>query len=211
MKIEEFKASDHWLENFKIRHAIKFRSEQGEAAEVDLEEVENWQETVLRDALAKYSANDVFNADETGLFWRLMPNKTLTFKSKIFNLILIKLFLDEKCVGGKKSKERVTVLVGANASGTEKLPLFVIGKSKKPRCFKNANVPVKYAANSKAWMTAELFENWLKTWNKKLKSDNRKVLLILDNFSGHPKVNLSNIELKFLPPNTTSISQVSFI
>ena len=47
----------------------------------------------------------------------------------------------------------MTVLIGSNASGTEKLPLFVIGKSAKPRCFKNARLPVEYAANKKAWMT----------------------------------------------------------
>jgi hypothetical protein len=80
LEIEDFEASDHWLENFKARHSIKFRSEQGEAAAVDLEVVENWQQTVLREALAKYAADDVFNVDETGLFWRVMPNKTLTFK-----------------------------------------------------------------------------------------------------------------------------------
>lgn len=82
LSIENFKASDHWLENFKERHSIKFRTEQGEAAAVDQEVVQDWQQTVLKEALAKYSADDVFNADETGLFWRLMPNKTLAFKDK---------------------------------------------------------------------------------------------------------------------------------
>jgi len=156
LEIEGFKASDHWLENFKNRHEIKFRTEQGEAAAVDQEVVTTWQETVLREALAKYSADDVFNADETGLFWRLMPNKTLAFKGnfyKEFNAYFC--ILGEKCSGGKKSKERVTVLIGSNASGTDKLPLFMIGKSAKPRAFKNAKLPFKYAANKKAWMTGK--------------------------------------------------------
>lgn len=82
MGIEDFKASDHWLENFKKRHGIKFRTEQGEAAAVDQEVVATFQQTVLQEALKKYSADDVFNTDETGLFWRLMPNKTLAFKGK---------------------------------------------------------------------------------------------------------------------------------
>lgn len=156
--IETFKASDHWLENFKDRHGIKFRTEQGEVAAVNQEVVTTWQETVLKDALAGYSADDVFNADETGLFWKLMPNKTLAFKSKVlvtFNSYFCN--LDEKCSGGKKSKERVTVLIGANASGTEKLPLFMIGKSVKPRCFKNAKLPFKYEANKRAWMTSKFY------------------------------------------------------
>ena len=32
--------------------------------------------------------------------------------------------------GGKHGKDRVTVLVAANADGSEKLPLLVIGKNK---------------------------------------------------------------------------------
>lgn len=35
----------------------------------------------------------------------------------------------------------------------------------------------------------------------------RTILLILDNCSSHPKMNLTNIEMLFLPPNTTSILQ----
>jgi hypothetical protein len=112
-------------------------------------------------------------------------------------------------------------------SGTEKLPLLVIGKSAKPRAFKNKEVPVAYKANRKAWMTgevsccwplalmllflADIFETWLKQWDRKLKRDRRKVLLYLDNFSGHSKINLDQITVKFLPPNTTAASQVWFL
>lgn len=113
-------------------------------------------------------------------------------------------------------------MVGSNAAGTEKLPLLVIGSSQKPRCFKNARLPVEYAANKKAWMTGNsfnlqtsfilplsgnLFEKWLKRWDKRLKIDDRKILLFLDNCSAHPNIKLENIELKFLPPNTTAASQ----
>ena len=67
------------------------------------------------------------------------------------------MFTGDRCIGGKKSKERMTVLVCANMSGTEKLPLLVIGKSAKPRCFKNYKVPVDYEANKKAWMTGNFY------------------------------------------------------
>ena len=42
-------------------------------------------------------------------------------------------------------------------SGTEKLPLLVIGKSAKPRAFKNKELPVSYKSNKKAWMTGRIF------------------------------------------------------
>uniref|UniRef100_A0A915E739 DDE-1 domain-containing protein n=1 Tax=Ditylenchus dipsaci TaxID=166011 RepID=A0A915E739_9BILA len=68
-------------------------------------------------------------------------------------------------------------------------------------------VPLSYKANRKAWMTADLFEEWLKQWDRKLKRDGRKILLVLDNFSGHTKIPLDQITLLFLPPNTTAASQ----
>ena len=69
--------------------------------------------------------------------------------------MFISCILGERCSVGKKSKERVTVLVGSNASGSQKIPLFMIGKSKNPRPFKNAKLPFKYAANKRAWMTGK--------------------------------------------------------
>ena len=54
----------------------------------------------------------------------------------------------KKCLGGKYGKERITITVGANMSRTEKLKLLVIGKAKKPRCFKGIkSLPVDYRSN----------------------------------------------------------------
>lgn len=83
----------------------------------------------------------------------------------------------------------------------------MIGRYDKPRCFKNVKqLPIHmYRSNKKAWMTSTLFEEWISNWDKKL---NRKVALILDNCAAHPKLtSLKNIELFFLPPNTTSKTQ----
>ena len=79
LKIEGFKASNGWLDNFKERHGIVFKSVQGEAAAVDLKNVDKWRQGILSKLLAEYSPENVFNIDETGLFWRLLPDKTMTF------------------------------------------------------------------------------------------------------------------------------------
>ena len=93
-------------------------------------------------------------------------------------------------------------------SGTEKFLLLAVGKSNRPRAFKNKEIPVKYEANSKAWMTAKLFEDVLQAWDGRLSQQGCRVLLCLDNFSGHPpELQLDNIQLLFFPPNTTSHSQ----
>ena len=58
-------------------------------------------------------------------------------------------------------------------------------------------------------MTSCIFDEWLNILNKKFNHENRKILLFIDNFSGHNnnEWNFSNINLIFLPQNTTSILQ----
>lgn len=64
-----------------------------------------------------------------------------------------------------------------------------------------------YLVNSNAWMTSIIFTNFLKEWDKTLKK--RKILLLLDNCTAHPKINLDNIRnnivLKFLPMDSSFI------
>uniref|UniRef100_A0A914UMC1 HTH CENPB-type domain-containing protein n=1 Tax=Plectus sambesii TaxID=2011161 RepID=A0A914UMC1_9BILA len=184
-----------WIGRFKLRHGICSKAFHGEAGAVQPDVVANWQDTLLKCILESYEPQDIFNVDELGLFWKLMPNKTLAFKH-------------ETCSGGKQSKERLTVLLGGSMSG-EKLPLLTIGKSAKPRCFKNVrHLPVKYESNDKAWMTSILFEQYVRKLDVSMRSRGRKIALIIDNCPSHPLIkNLSNIELFFLPPNTTSKTQ----
>jgi hypothetical protein len=45
-----------------------------------------------------------------------------------------------------------------NSDGSDKQVPIVIGKSSKPNCFKDVKkLPIKYHANSKAWMMTEMF------------------------------------------------------
>ncbi|GBP49756.1 Tigger transposable element-derived protein 4 [Eumeta japonica] len=141
-----FKASEGWLGKFKQRHHINYGKISGEARSVDTNMTHDWINKVWSKFKEKYAPSDIFNADEAGIFYKLTPDKTLKFKG-------------EKCVGGKLSKERITVLVAANMDGTEKRKLMVIGKSKNPRCFKNiTKLPVTYKANKSAWMTSQLLK-----------------------------------------------------
>ena len=193
MGFEDFSCSSGWIHRFKIRHAIVQKRVSGEAASVSEETVASWQEVTLPSLLADFAPEDVFNVDETGLFFKLLPDSTLAFKG-------------ETCHGGKRAKERITVLVGGNADGSEKLPLLVIGKSKNPRCFKSVHsLPVDYTASKKAWMNSEIFMNWLQKMNRRFVQQSRNVLFIVDNCPAHPVVdNLSNMKVVFSPPNATS-------
>ncbi|CAM4944475.1 unnamed protein product [Rotaria socialis] len=194
---ETFKASNGWLEKFRNRHAISFRTINGESASVDNSTVEEWTQR-LSTILDGFDENDVFNADETGLCYRATPDRSLVLSK-------------EECKGGKKSKERLTVLLCSNLTGTEKLKPVVIGKSQRPRCFKNittSKLPATWLSNRTAWMTCNLFTDWLITINNQMKKKNRKILLFIDNAPCHViNHDLSNIKIVFFPPNTTSKCQ----
>ena len=96
-------------------------------------------------------SEQIYNADEIGLFYHCLPRTTLAGES------------EGDMKGFKQSKDRLTVLCCANMAGTHKVKLCVVGKHKKPRCFKNVNyLPVDYHNQRSAWMTAEIFLDWFK-------------------------------------------------
>ncbi|GBL65619.1 Tigger transposable element-derived protein 6 [Araneus ventricosus] len=70
--MEHFSSSNGWLDRFRIRNNITFLSLCGEAADVDPSLCEDWQER-LPLLLAGYDDEDIFNMDETALFFRAFP------------------------------------------------------------------------------------------------------------------------------------------
>ncbi|KAG0443007.1 hypothetical protein HPB47_015389 [Ixodes persulcatus] len=84
---------------FKDRHSITWKSIVSEAASVEDTVLQARLDKHLDRIFATYDHCDIYNTDETGLFLQLLPAKTLASK-------------DDKCVGTKTSKGRVTVMVG---------------------------------------------------------------------------------------------------
>jgi hypothetical protein len=56
-------------------------------------------------------------------------------------------------------------------------------------------------------MTRMIFLKYLQKFNAKMQIKNRKAFILLDNTPCHPKMELSNVKLVFLPPNTTVRTQ----
>ncbi|KAH8032995.1 hypothetical protein HPB51_004917 [Rhipicephalus microplus] len=66
----------------------------------------------------------------------------------------------------------------------------------------------QYRANQPAWMTRELFTEWLLTLDEKMRKESRHILMIVDNCSARiVNVRLTHVRLEFLLPNCTSILQ----
>lgn len=72
--IKGFKASNGWLDKWKQRHSIKRVSICGESGDVRGATVDSWKER-LPEILNGYKIEDIYNLDETGCFWRSLPDK----------------------------------------------------------------------------------------------------------------------------------------
>ena len=71
--ITDFGGSNRWLDIFKSRHDLSFRFICGESETVNEETAVTWMEEVLPNLLKDYSPDDIYNADEFGLFFVRAP------------------------------------------------------------------------------------------------------------------------------------------
>ncbi|KAM9457481.1 tigger transposable element-derived protein 1-like [Clarias gariepinus] len=211
---QDFKASRGWFDNFKKRsgiHCLKNR----EAASLDSEAADvfaaEFQKLVVSEC---YLPQQVFNCDETELFWKKMPKNTY-------------LTAEENArPGHRPMKDRLTLLLCANASGDFKVKPLLVYHSENPRAFKKCKVQksqlnVMWRSNSRAWVTRVLFVEWInEVFGPSVKSYLSekdlplKVLLVMDNAPAHPPgleddflEEFKFIKIKFLTPNTTSLLQ----
>lgn len=124
----------------------------GEAASADEEAVRTFPAT-LASLIAdeNYSLEQVFNVDETGLFWKRMPDRTYISR-------------EEKTASGfKATKDRLTLLLGSNAAGNCRIKPLLVYHSENPRALKRVNkssLPVIWKSNRKAWVTRQIFQDW---------------------------------------------------
>lgn len=207
---DDFAASAGWLDNFKKRFKIRQLTITGEKLSSDFSAVDPFQKLFLEKVQElNLNPHQICNADESGLFWRVLPTKTLVHKD------------EDSAPGRKRSKERITFMPCANASGSHKLKMLVIGKAANPRAFKDCRyeLPVVYKNHGSAWMTQEIFRQWfhdnfVPAVQAHLKEINLppKALLLLDNAPSHPpEIELRSrdglITVLYLPPNCTPLLQ----
>uniref|UniRef100_T1JMU9 HTH CENPB-type domain-containing protein n=1 Tax=Strigamia maritima TaxID=126957 RepID=T1JMU9_STRMM len=187
----EFKASNGWLERFKSRHNIHFKAGGKDKSSIGMAVVRDWQQHELPSILQQYSPRDIFVAGESGFLYHLLPDDLL--RQKVENVPL-----------PGQNKDRLTALLCCNMDGSEKEKLLLIGRFPNPRSFKGVkSLPVTYGSDKRALMNAILFEKWFLRFDEKMKWQQRKVLLFIDNCPAHHlNVFLQATEVRFLPPNT---------
>ena len=203
---ETFGASNGWFARFKVRHNVLLT---GEPAVADAQAAARYP-PVLRTVLDEgcYSPRQVFNVDETGLFWKRLPERML-------------LALEGTAgPGPKASKDHLTLLLGGNAAGDFKLKPLLVYPSENPRALRGcskASLPVVWRSNRNDWLTPSIFQEWftgcfcpaVESYCASHGLPHR-ALLLLDSAPCHP-VHLgglsAHVRVEFLPKNTSALIQ----
>ncbi|KAJ8880456.1 hypothetical protein PR048_016926 [Dryococelus australis] len=144
-----------------------------------------------------FSRVDLYFTDENGINWKSFPRKSLAYRR-------------EMAVSGFKVSKEMTGMVYANPSCTHALPVLVIRKSKKPKCFKNTQLPATYRPQKSTLMNSDISTDWCKSMFMPNKQEHKEheVLLLIDNVQTHPSAEILNaindeFEVLFLLRNVT--------
>ncbi|KAM4865519.1 jerky protein homolog isoform 1-T2 [Thomomys bottae] len=198
--------SGGWLWRFKARHGIKKLDASSEKQVTDHQAAEQFC-GFFRSLAAEHrlSPEQVYNADETGLFWRCLPGPSP----------------DGGTVPSlKQGKDRLTVLLCANATGSHRIKPLAIGKGGGPRAFRGIqHLPVAHRAPACAWVDKEIFSNWfhhvfVPSVREHFRTvglpEGSKALLLLDSSRAHPPASelvSENVFTIFLPASVASLLQ----
>lgn len=79
----DFNASNGFIGRFKERNAVMFQTIHGESDGVSETITSDWINNKLPELIKDYDQNDIFNGDEFGLFWRILPNKTCNKRAEV--------------------------------------------------------------------------------------------------------------------------------
>lgn len=200
--------TNHWLETYKERYKVSDFDRNRESDGMGLQAVSTRFETrfeTFSETLKTFEREEIYNMDETALFWKMSPDNTPVSGGK---------------AGSKLEKAQITVILACNATGTHRLPPWVIGKAHTPRCFDSAgvhmkNLPIIWRYNGNAMMTAVLFEEYLRWFDGQM--GGRKMCLLIDKLFAHmtgmellyldSPEGLDNIRIMFFPAATASVHQ----
>ena len=156
-------ASSGWFDRFKKRHGWKKLSLNGEILSNDNKSAEEFVELLNAKIMGEnLNLENVYNADESGIYWKILLNYTFVLLRK------------NVAARFKENKDRFTALFCANATGSHRIPLLIIGKSVKPRDLKHLmagktkfhdinylpKLDVTYSAQKSGWINCEIFKNW---------------------------------------------------
>jgi len=196
-----FQGSPHFIQNWAARYNLRNVALWGQGGSADMEgAVERIAK--IRTQLEDYPVDRIYTMDETGLFYRCIPNRSYVQAGQRRQARETK---------AMKAKDCVTLVLDCSATRSHKIPVAMIGKAKQPLCFKppRCDCPLPYFSKKSAWMDGVALKTWFETvFLRALRARTTlPVALICDNCGAHEECGSEQVTFIPLPPNCTSIHQ----
>ncbi|KAE9048739.1 hypothetical protein PR001_g3691 [Phytophthora rubi] len=186
-----------WMSAFLNRHELRYRPRHGDAGSAKPDVVRQGRHA-LHEVTDLYDPQDMYNMDETGLNYKAAPTRSICTSNM---------------PGVKNDKTRITLALTTNADGIDFLSALFIERAVKPRCFGKKTAEQHeflYSKTDKAGMNSMVYQEWLLNLDREMRAAQRHILLLVDNVSSHAHGDLvlTNVQVKSLPPNTTTHLQL---
>lgn len=202
-----------WCEKFQKRWKISRRTPRGESNNMqhrinqvaqtaahnvtlqqDLEKLQK-----LRDVISTLTADEVYNFDHTGLHWRRLAPSVPR-------------------IGTTRARAgHFRIGLCTNITGTDKLPLWLIGTESSPKALRDFNLETHRAvwhANQTSWFAGHEVKLWLQSFYEHIqdKKPGKRILLIMQDLPAHRNglreaPPPENISVEFLPTTVAPLFQ----
>ncbi|KMR03008.1 jerky-like protein [Lasius niger] len=197
-----FKGTNGFISKFKKRHSIGSSTVHGEKTSISKSTSTFCREFIKYIMDNKIPLDKVYNAKETVLYWKTLPNKTLITSS------------EDEVPDRESVKNKVTLMICTNATGSHKLPMLIVGEEY--NCFENIrSSSIIYTKQNNACMDKQLMLTWyqeifLPEIEAVHSSSAEQCLLLLSDAPNHPSVEELNsinerCQIICLPSNATSL------
>ena len=199
--VSGFKGSLHCTQNWAARHNLYKMALWGQGGSADVAGAAA-RIAEIQSELEAYPSERIYNLDVAGLCFRCIPNRAYFKAGQRWQA------RDAKAM---KTKDRVTLVLASNTTGTHKIPVAMIGKAKQQPCFKPPRrpCPLQYFSQTDAWMDGDLFISWFETvfLPAAQARTSQPVALVSENCGVHKELECDKVKFIPLPPNCTSIYQ----
>jgi hypothetical protein len=162
-----------WQDKFFVRTALRSRKAQ---AMTPTPCVVATTPADLQRALAPFAPRDRFNADETGLLWKLIPAERHEFAAATPPPLPL-------------HRDRISLVLACNADASERLDIWAVGCSRTPHSFVRRpavkTLGIIWRHDPKALVTLREFVAYLCWFDEKMGRHHRRVALILTTTALH--------------------------
>ena len=198
--ITTFKASNGYIEKFMKRAGIDSSVRLHGRGVSTIPSGHEERMNQIHDTCSLYPLRNICNMDESGLFYRLCPRMSYLSSSEIR--------LDVRGTDLQRNKNRITIVMAVNADGLHILPVWYIGHTNNPKCFRDSRYTALksfYSNQTNVWMDSKEYTTWLQWWFGEVRKVTQEdILLIMHNCGSHEEgINLSGLRVDFLPPKST--------